>query len=295
MSTENVPLWKCLISSLEKDCQGTVNSIKFLKGYEDSYSPTVPFGKQDFDTGFTADKMFCCYVHKRLCMDFALASKDPWQKLIQRLRAVMESEDFLEESDIRLLKSANTKMGGGLNPSPVSLIPDSSLGATFGSVPDQNVIASKATCWKVVKRRCYEAQSGKLGKKPHYVLAHLLNHNLNGPGDNVLNVVPFWGGANTDMANKVEKFVKELVLSGVVVTYEISCGPPMKSDATYAAWAKNATGTADQLEIIKWEQELPQFLSFSATAIDGKGIKVNVVPSGIQIKNFVPMTVPTIY
>jgi hypothetical protein len=295
MSTQTVPLWKCLVTLLEKDCKGTVAKIKFLKGYEDSYSPTISFGKTDFETGFGAEKLFVCYAHQRLCKDFALAAKDPWQKIIQRFRAVIVSENFLDASNVHLLKSPYTNMGGGLNPSQVSLIPDGSLGATFGSVPDQVVIAGKAECWRVVKKRTYESTTGKLGKKPHYVLAHLLNHNLNGPGDNELNVVPFWAAANTDMSNKIEKMVKDLVSLGVVVTYTITCGDPMKLDPTYAAWSKTAKGTTDQDEILKWEQELPQYLSFSATATDAKGTTVNVVPPGTQIKNYVPMTIPTIY
>ncbi len=295
MSTQTVPLWKCLVTSLEKDCKATVKAITFLKGYEDSYSPKISFGSKDFETGFGPEKIFVCYAHQRLCKDFALAEKDPWQKLIQRLRAVIVSENFLDASDVHLLKSPYTNMGGGLNPSPVSLIPDASLGVPFGSVPDQNVIAGKADCWRQVKRRCYESATGKLGKKPHYVLAHLLNHNLNGPGNNELNVVPFWATANTQMSNKIEKFVKDLVSFGVVVTYSITAGDPMKLDPTYATWAKTASGTADQNKILKWEQELPQYLTFNATAKDSLGNTVNVVPPGTRIDNFVPMTVPTIY
>jgi|SRR5271156_1462435 len=295
MTLDTVPLWKCLAEMLEKDCKGAVKQIKFLAGYENSYSSTIRFGRAEFDTGFGPEKLFVCYAHQRLCKDFALAEKDPWQRIIQRLRAVIVSENFLDASDVHLLKSPHTNMGGGLNPSPVSLIPDASLGVTFGSVPDQNVIAGKAECWRVVKRRTYESATGKLGRKPHYVLAHLLNHNLNGPGDNELNVVPFWATANTQMSNKIEKFVKDLVSLGVVVTYSITCGDPMKLNPQYAAWFKTVQGTKEQIEIIKWEQELPQYLTFNATAKDALGNTVNVVPPGTQIKNFVPMTLPTIY
>jgi hypothetical protein len=308
MSTQTVALWKRLVTSLEKDCKATVKAMKLLRGYEDSYSPKISFGTKDFETGFGPEKIFVCYAHQRLCKGFALAEKDPWQKLIQRLRAVIVSENFLDASDVHLLMSPYTNMGGGLNPSPVSLIPDASLGVTFGSVPDQNVIAGKADCWRQVKKRCYESAGGQasfpadywqpplawLGKKPHYVLAHLLNHNLNGPGGNELNVVPFWATANTQMSNKIEKFVKDLVSFGVVVTYSITAGDPMKLDPTYATWAKTASGTADQ-KILKGEQELPQYLTFNATAKDSLGNTVNVVPPGTRIDNFVPLTVPTIY
>ncbi len=297
MTTETVPLWKCLVTLLEKDCKGTVKNIKLFAGYEDSYSPTISFGTKDFDTGFGPEKIFVCYAHAHLCKNFGIAEKDPWQKIIQRLRAVIVSENFLDASDVHLLKSPYTDMGGGLNPSPVSLIPDASLGVTFGSQPDQNIIAGKAECWRVVKKRCYESATGKLGRKPHYVLAHLLNHNLNGPGDNELNVVPFWATANTQMSTKIEKFVKELVSLGVVVTYAIICGDPMKLNPTYAKWfkANKGTGTKDQNEILEWEQELPQYLTFNATATDAMGITVNVVPPGTRIDNYVPMTMPTIY
>jgi hypothetical protein len=295
MSSQTVSLWECLVTMLEKDCKGAVKSIKFLSGYEDSYSSTVHFGKKEFETGFGPEKCFVCYAHQRLCKDFGQAEKDPWQGFIQRLRAVIVSENFLDASDVHLLKSAYTNMGGGLNPSPVSLIPDASLGATFGSTPDQIVIASKAECWREVKKRTYESATGTLGRKPHYVLAHLLNHNLNGPGDNELNVIPIWAAANTEMSNKIEKFVKDLVSLGVVVTYSIACGDPMKLDPTCAAWAKTASGTAEQNKILKWEKELPQYLTFNATAKDSFGNTVNVVPPGTRINNFVPMTLPTIY
>jgi len=146
----------------EKDCKGTVKSLKFLAGYENSYSPTISFGAKDFDTGFGPEKMFVCYAHAHLCKNFGIAEKDPWQGIIQRLRGVIVSKNFLDESDVRLLKSSYTDMDGGLNPSPVGLIPDASLGVTFGSAPDQDVIAGKAECWRVVKRRCYESATASL-------------------------------------------------------------------------------------------------------------------------------------
>jgi hypothetical protein len=297
MTTQTTHLWECLIASVENDCAGFVASITTRAGYEDNFSPTIPFGKNEFDTGFAAPRMFLGYMNQYLCKDFGIADKEPWQGLIQRLRKVMVSEGFLAESDIHLMKSPDTEMGGGLNPSEVSIIPDPALGKTFGSVPDQEVIAGKAKCWKAVKKRNYVSAAGKLMAKKHYVLAHLLNHNLNGPGDNELNVVPFWAKANTDMSNKIEELVKALVLRGVPVTYTIVCGDPMKLDAGYKLWNESTqiSGISEeQIEILQWELELPQDLKFSATATDGRGTTINVVPPNTSIPNFVPRTVPVI-
>jgi hypothetical protein len=176
----------------------------------------------------------------------------------------------------------------------VSLIPDPSLGVAFGSTPNQAIIAAKAECWRVVKQRTYEDMNGALGKKPHYVLAHLLNHQLNGSGQNELNVLPFWAAANTLMASTIERHVKDAVNMGVVVNYVITCGPIMGLNPTYAAWATTAKGNAKQMEIIEWEHKLPQFLNFSATATNGAGTTINIVPPGTILNNYVPMTLPTL-
>lgn len=297
MSTETRHLWECLIASVENDCAGFVTSIPTRAGYEDNFSPTIPFGRDQFDTGFAPAQMFLGYMNQRLGYGFGVAAKEPWQSFIQRLRKVMVREGFLAESEIHLIKSPHTEMGGGLNQSEVSIIPDPALGTPFGSVPDQQVIADKAECWSVVKRRNYVNMRGGLMAKPHYVLAHLLNHNLNGPGDNELNVIPFWAGANTDMSKKVEERVKALVLCGVTVTYTIVCGDPMKLDAGYKLWNESTqiSGISEQkIEILQWELELPQDLKFSATATDGSGTTVNLVLPNTPIANFVPRTVPII-
>jgi hypothetical protein len=297
MSTQTIHLWECLIASVENNCAGFVAGITTRSGYEGSFSPTIPFGRNEFDTGFAAPQMFLGYMNRYLCKDFGIAAKEPWQAFIQRLRNVMVKERFLAESDIHLIKSPYTEMGGGLNASEVSIIPDSALGKPFGSVPDQQVIANKAECWKVVKKRNYVSATGQLMAKSHYVLAHLLNHNLNGPGDNELNVVPFWAKANTDMSRQIEELVKALVLHGVTVTYTIVCGDPMKLDAGYKFWNESTqiSGISEEeKEILQWELELPQDLKFSATATDGLGNTVNVVPPNTPIPNFVPRTVPVI-
>ena len=297
MTTQTTHLWECLIASVENDCAGFVASIPTRAGYDDNFSPTIPFGRNEFATGFAAPRMFLGYMNQYLCKNFGIAEKEPWQDFIQRLRRVMVKERFLQESDIHLIKSPYTEMGGGLNQSAVSIIPDPALRTPFGSAPKQQVIADKAECWKVVKKRNYVSTTGQLMAKSHYVLAHLLNHHLNGPGDNELNLVPFWAGANTDMSKKVEELVKPLVLRGVTVTYTIVCGDPMKLDAGYKLWNESTqiSGiTGEQKEILQWELELPQDLKFSATATDGTGTTINVVAPNTPIPNFVPRTVPVI-
>jgi hypothetical protein len=294
-------LWDLLITLLERDCPGTVKRIKDEMEEENRvdmdvcYPSEITVNKVPIDTGRNNVACFLGEAHKRLCRDHGVASKQPVQGLIQRLRAVAEREGVLPRSHVVLTLDPDTDMGNGLVANPLTYQPDRSLRVTFGSTPDQEVIGNAAPIWKSVKRRTYEYRGGftQYGKKPHYVLAHMLNHNLNGPGDNKLNVVPFWGGANTDMAAKVEKHVKDLVQQGVTVNYTINQGPAVGM-TTGRQKAYKAAPTKDQKELIDWEQYLPEYLIMNCDALDGKGNWVTVV-NNVRIDNFVPETVPLMW
>ncbi len=291
LSDSNKPLWECLCSQLENNPKAFVAKIK---NADSMFPSTFEVGGADFATGFDEIKMLICYAHERLSHDHGIAKRQPWQGYIQRLRKVLKKQNYIQDSQVSLLMHPITQMGSGLPGATVTIVPDASLGVGFGSCPDQVKIAAEADCWAQVKKRAYVGVDGSLGRKPHYVLAHLLNHNLNGSGADKLNVVPFWAKANTEMSQKVEGDVKTAVLMGVSVVYTITLGPPVKEDAAYMKWHNAALPGADktQKKIMTWEKELPQFLKFSAVAVNSAGTSVNIVPPGTIVHNYVPQTLP---
>jgi len=180
-------------------------------------------------------------------------------------------------------------MGNGLISNPLTCLPDSAFGVTFGSQPDQKAIGEKAPLWKILKRRAYENQGvlTKYGAKPHYVLAHLLNHNLNGSGSDNRNVVPFWSTANTAMARQAEDYVKQLVLWGAKVQYTITVGAPV--GMTKGRKALQSQCNKEQWELVQAEQWLPMHFVINCKAWSN-GSWVDVV--NVTIDNYVPETVP---
>jgi hypothetical protein len=252
----------------------------------------------DIDTGFTKEGTFLFAMHAHLAKDYGVAIRDPWQGYIQRLRHIILDRGYAGESNVHLIMSPDTEMGDGLNPSTVSIIPDPSLGVTFGSVPDQMIISDQCPCWQHVSKRVYQNKTGTLGAKPHYVLAHLLNHQLNGPGNNRLNVLPFWATANTEMSQKAETPVKKAVSQGLVVTYSIVTGDAMKLDPEYWKWVDGVledTNLSQEIrDILEWEMELPQYLVITATGRDGAGNDHDLLGGPQRINNFVPMTIPVL-
>ena len=144
--------------------------------------------------------------------------------------------------------------------------------------------------WEILKRRAFENRSvlARYGAKPHYVLAHLLNHNLNGPGDQAMNVIPFWVTANTAMAKQAECYVKELVQNGVQVQYTVDPGPAV--GMTPRRQAILAGCNPAQAEVVDCEQYLPAYLRIECAAWDaGSGGWVPIV--NMSIDNYVPETV----
>lgn len=97
-------------------------------------------------------------------------------------------------SDVTLLPvDAHHRMGTGLvTTGALTFLPDPNASGPggFGSQPDQIVIAHLAPMWDVLKRRAQvKRASGAIGKSTHHVLAHLLNHQVNGSGAIPANVV----------------------------------------------------------------------------------------------------------
>jgi len=301
------PQWDCLLSHLEEDPDAFVALVHAKPGREDRFAgKTAWVNDMEIECGFTRGKALVMAAHARLCRDHDVAIRPPWQGYIQRLRRIADERDYIRPSEIHLdAPNPDTDMAGGLAPSSVTIIPDAALGATFGSVPDQMVMADRCPCWAAVVRRTYLASPTKpgqkpaLGAKPHYVLAHLLNHNMNGPGDEPRNLVPLWAKANQTMERKVEKFTKVAFGAGLTVTFSIVLGPPMIEDAAYKAWSdamlKDEDLGAAERDILEWERGLPQFIECHATVEDKNGDVHQILGGVVRIQNFVPAELPVLW
>jgi hypothetical protein len=293
-STEGLVGWHELITALEHNADAVwkevvvaidANKLDASKLFPDSANVN------DVDVVIVDDELlaFLGAAHAVMCSNFAVANSPQVQPLIQKLRAVMA--DKLEETTVQLWLNPDHLMGSRLVAAPLTVMPDTSRGVSFGSVPDQKIIAQLAPAWAILKRRAYETKGTltKYGAKPHYVLAHFLNHNLNGSGADAKNVVPLWGAANTDMAKRVEKFVKELVQRGATARYYITCGAAVGMSAKRKAL--KAKCNADQWALIEAEQHLPQNLVIEFDVYDHQNNAwVNVLKETID--NYVPETVP---
>lgn len=293
--SSGIRLWNELITALEANpvaviAEVTTAMTNFKHDFSDRFSSELTVNHVTIDTGQDDLAAFLGEAHARLCSSFAVAHIDPVQSLIQRLRALM-SAGTLPDSSVVLGLDPNHLMGNGLVANPLTCLPDPAWGVTFGSTPNQALIGILAPMWDILKRRAFEARGvlTRYGAKPHYVLAHLLNHNLNGPGDQATNVLPFWATANTAMAKQAECYVTELVQSGVQVQYTVDPGPAV--GMTPGRQALLAHCDADQAALVRCEQHLPAYLRIECAAWDaGSGTWVNIV--NVTIDNYVPETVP---
>lgn len=303
-SSSDIRFWEELIAKLETNSADTTQSVRDLMSGHYGVLAETYFGDiitiNNIDITVSLDDLgrLLGAMNSRLSDNHGLASRPPRQGFIQRLRAIALANNVIAESSVQLQPlDPNTQLGTGLvSPGGLSYIPDPALGVAFGSAPDQRAIAVVAPPWDILKKRTHESrtiaeQSPVYGRKPHYVLAHLLNHNVNGSGSDAKNVVPFFADANTEMANVAEKHLKELVLNGFRVDYSIRLGPEvgMTSGRTEAlALCENQA----QRDIIDIEQHLPSYFTITLNAWNGAAW-VTIV-NGAQIDNYVPETVPLI-
>ena len=93
----------------------------------------------------------------------------------------------------------------------------------FGCKPDDAIISAASDAWKFLKKRVYQDKRGKLGKKPRYLLAHMINDNLNGSGKDPKNLLPLCAAANTQMGKQAETHLKNAVLMGLPAQWKIVC------------------------------------------------------------------------
>ncbi|MEI2781217.1 MAG: hypothetical protein V9H25_08110 [Candidatus Competibacter sp.] len=296
-SSSGIPLWRELVNALKVDAKKTVAEIKTAmqkasRDYDDYYPSEIEVNSVLIHTGQDDVDAFLGQAHSDLCKDFGIASRPAVQACVQDIRDVMRNRaNPLPESQVVLGLDAHHRMGTGLIADPLTCLPDHRLRVTFGSVPDQDEIGRLAPVWNILKRRAYENQGvlTQYGAKPHYVLAHLLNHNLNGSGEEPKNMVPFWAASNTQMAKQAEKYVKELVLQGVEVKYNITCGQPV--GMTPGRLALQPLCDPEQWELVEAEQWLPRSFIITCDAWDSaQNDWVRVVNETID--NYVPETVP---
>jgi hypothetical protein len=293
-STDGIVAWSELIKALADDAEATWDEItaaieKNMGDASKLFPDSASVNKVSVKIVGDDLSAFLGAAHARMCGDFSVANNSAVQPLLQQLRAVMQ--DTFEESEVKLWLNPNHLMGNRLVAAPLTCIPDQAHGVSFGSVPDQKAIAQAAPVWSILKRRAYENKGvlTRYGAKPHYVLAHFLNHNLNGSGSDARNVVPLWASANTDMAKRVEKFVKELVQRGATGRYNITCGGAV--GMTTARKALQSQCDAAQWELIQAEATLPENLVIEFDVLDQQNNKwVNVLKE--TITNYVPETVP---
>ena len=102
-------------------------------------------------------------------------------------------------------------------------------------------------------------------------------------------MVPFWATSNTRMAKQAEQHVKDLVLQGVEVKYNVVFGPPVGMTPDRAALQPLCD--AEQWELVEAEQWLPESFIITCDAWDDdQSDWVRVVTTTID--NYVPETVP---
>lgn len=309
LDSKDANLWEELIGLLEKNPVKTTQAVKdLLELKENARFSQGSFLDQSIVVNkipimLTADEAarFFGFINARLTANHTIAThpQSPVRNYIARLRAVALKCNLIPQSDVSLAPvDGHHGMGTGLSTTgSLTYLPDPSLPLPTGqgSKPDYDVIGRLAPMLKVLQRRNYQDRSGILGAKPHYVLAHLINHNVNGSGSDPANVVPFWATANTEMSNKVEKHLKELVLSGVQVKYSIVSGPAVGMTPGRTKAFSACAGVAALEEIVTAEQYLPAYLTLTVQGLDAtKNAWVTVV-NATPIMNFVPETAPVLY
>jgi hypothetical protein len=298
-SSNGLALWEELIRAMETNLAGLVAEVKtLLLGPVLSEWGHIEVNGTLQKVSISDAAFFLGQAHAALMSDFDIYNRKgdaPVQGLARRLRKIAKAQGLIQVSSVTLNPPSTAHgMGTGLATTGVlTFLPDPALyGAdAFGSQPDQHVISRLAPMWPALKMRRHVGAAGRIGKKPHYVLAHLLNHQVNGSGADVKNVVPFAADANTKMAQQVEKHLKALVQAGMAVRYTILMGPAVgMTPGRQAALA--ACTTAPQRAVIEAEQHLPSSLLITLEWFNGQDWAM--VCNNHPIRNDVPETVPVI-
>lgn len=304
LSSSEKPLWEVLVSNIEQHQGGKLQ--KWIEDHPFTASIYLPGSNTDIDFPDAEFATLVGMAYTALWTRYyqTIKSKDAQiEDWLLRLRKVMKAEG-LQESQIVQSQESHTKLADGVNAPTLSILPDSALGWTFGCKPDDAVISGKSEAWKYLKRRPYQDKSGKLGKKPHYVLAHMINDNLNGSGRDPKNLLPLWATANTQMEKSAEKYLKDVVLMGLPAAWTIVTGPqyglayvqPILDQILKNAGVSKAASLSTtsqeyiQYKIVEYEQYLPTKLTMTAEVIHN-GVKHSVI-NNEEVDNYVPLTIP---
>lgn len=295
-------LWEELIAALETTPVQTVAEVKLLMQNQDYeiFGDTVTVRGVAVNPGLDDLGMLLGAIHAALMRDFDTYNRKGDTRVhdfARRVRALAVTHNILQESSVSLNPiSPDHGMGTGLiTTGELTFIPDPGLcdKGGFGSQPDQKLIGVDAPQWNKLKKRAYVNQTtGALGSSSHYVLAHLLNHQVNGSGKLVANVVPFSADGNKQMAKQVEGYLKEAVNRGLAVQYTVTAVGKVGMTQGRAA-ALQACTTQLQRDIIGIEQHLPEQLVISLSVVQADGTSKSIL-SGHVIPNFVPETVPVV-
>jgi hypothetical protein len=239
---------------------------------------------------------------------FQFRRDDTGKQMKKCLRQVRASARVIgmQQSNAQFAVHGDSTFGRELR-STVTILPDTALGENFefGSEPEPEwFLGTAKTMWEALKRRRYVDKSGALQNKNHYVLAHLLNHNVGGSGRDAKNLVPFWAAANTEMERTSENTLKDVVNSqGFRASWIVTCGPDMgmtdpRKALLQAILSRNSAASETQIigdervryDIVLYEQYLPQYLSIALKYWDFENQEHTVGVS--PVSNFVPMTIP---
>lgn len=299
-SISDLALWSELVRALTTDFDRSMQEIKHLYDNDDAGSFldrwAVTRSGQRIEISSDDKHAFLGAAYARLTQDHGiLVSSQIVHGLAVAIRNLAVNQGLVAQSEVTLAPNHTQHgMGTGLvTTDTLTFVPDPSLPIvnSFGSTPDQAIIAGLAPVWAILKKRRHVGQhSGAIGRKPHYVLAHLLNHNVNGSGASTQNVVPFSADGNTRMARAVENDLKEFVQRGAPVKYRVEVGPDIGMTPGRQA-ALGACTTAEEREIVQMEQYLPKWLKITLQAQDTTGVW-HMIHNAVQIDNFVPEDVP---
>jgi hypothetical protein len=118
------------------------------------------------------------------------------------------------------------------------------------------------------------------GKSPYYIMGHLLNHNLGGPGNSWANLTPLTGSFNTTMSNRFEEHVKKRVHDDKVpVKFKVTASYGRDARAAEQKRLRGAGNPDDALvaDIIQAEQFVPLKISCEANDVSpsAKGTPVS--------------------
>ncbi len=170
-----------------------------------------------------------------------------------------------------------------------------------GSTPDRSLHTPAYT--RLNQRRSSIGASGS-----YYVLGHLLNHNIGGPGDTWRNLTPLSQGANNrrgdSMLHGFEKLVKDAVdaprpADRKVVNFIVTANytMPSRSSAAQEALdnARAARSANDKRrwlavrEVVQEEATVPRTVSLRAHTLKDDGSRDQQIGSGADVEN-IPST-----